>query len=364
MATTDASTIAQRLKAVAGSERISATDFIAMLRDAFSYAGLSPDDAAIAADVAAYGTLHGSDAHGAVQMPLYITGLLDGTIKSRPNMVTTGALPCCKVIDADNALGLVVGVRAMDVVIALTKQYGMGAVAVRNSSHFGGAGYFSERAAKQGLIGFAFTNASKAIAPTGSKEALLGTNPIGAAFPLPNDEPLVLDLATSVVARSRVRAMLALGQKSIPEGWALDPDGKPTTDPAIAVKGSVLPIGGPKGYALSLMVELLCSALSDGEPGFQVTYENVVQRPSTISQFFFALNPEGFAGLDAYGKRTAHIAETLKAAQPIAGEPPPRLPGARAQAVAARNRAEGLAMSDNLRHALNTVAATIEKRAA
>jgi len=362
--TTDATLIAQRLKGAAAAERIPATDFIALLRDTFAYAGLSPADAADAADVAAYGTLHGSDAHGAVQMPLYTTGLMDGTIKSKPNVAVSNNLPCCKVMDADNALGLVIGVRAIDAAIELAKTYGMGAVAVRNSSHFGGAGYFSERAARQGLIGFAFTNASKAIAPTGSKEALLGTNPIGAAFPLPNDEPIVMDMATSIVARSRIRAMLALGQTSIPDGWALDPDGKPTTDPAIAVKGSVLPIGGPKGYALSLMVELLCSALSDGEPGFQVTYENVVKRPSTISQFFFAMNPQGFVGLERYGKRAAHIADTLKKAQPIAGEPPPRLPGARAQAVDARNRAEGLPMFDALRHALNAVAATIEQRAA
>ena len=130
-----------------------------------------------------------------------------------------------------------------------------------------------------------------------------------------------MDMATSVVARSRIRAMLALGVKELPDGWALDPDGKPTNDPAIAVKGSVLPIGGPKGYALSLMVELLCSALSDGEPGFQVTYENVVKRPSTISQFFFAMNPQGFVGLDAYGKRAAHIAGKLKSAKPIDGAP-------------------------------------------
>jgi LDH2 family malate/lactate/ureidoglycolate dehydrogenase len=362
--TSDAKTIAQRLKGAAAAARIPAADFIALLTDTFAYAGLSPTDAAVAADVAAYGTLHGSDAHGAVQMPLYVTGLLDGTIKAKPNVVTTNNLPCCLVMDADNALGLIMGVRAMDAVIDVTKRYGMGAAAVRNSSHFGGAGYFSERAANQELIGFAFTNASKAIAPTGSKEALLGTNPIGAAFPLPHDKPIVMDMATSIVARSRIRAMLALGQKAIPDGWALDPDGQPTTDPAIAVKGSVLPIGGPKGYALSLMVELLCSALSDGEPGFQVTYENVVKRPSTISQFFFAMNPEGFVGLDAYGKRAAHIADTCRNAQPIEGAPPPRLPGARAEAVNVKNRAEGLPMFDALRHALNGVASIIEQRAA
>ena len=355
--------IAGRLKDAAGGQRMAANDFIALMRDTFRYAGLGDNDAEIAAEVAAYGTLHGSDAHGAVQMPLYITGLLDGTIKSKPDVKTTNNLPCCMVMDADNALGLVISQKAMDAAIDMAKKYGMGAVAVRNSSHFGGAGYYSERAAKQGLVGFAFTNASPAIAPTGSKEALLGTNPIGAAFPLPGAEPIVMDMATSVVARSRIRAMLALGVKELPEGWALDPDGKPTNDPAIAVKGSVLPIGGPKGYALSLMVELLCSALSDGEPGFQVTYENVVKRPSTISQFFFAMNPQGFVGLDAYGKRAAHIAGKLKSAKPIDGAPAPRLPGERSGEADRKNRAEGLAMFDNLSHALKVVAGIIEKRA-
>lgn len=358
-----AAEISKRLRDAAASERISAKDFTALVRDAFAYAGLSAKDAEIAAEVAAYGTLHGSDAHGAVQMPLYITGILDGTIKSAPNVKTSNTLPCCMVMDADNSLGLVIGQKAMDAAIGMTQKYGMGAVAVRNSSHFGGAGYFSERAAKLGLIGFAFTNASPAIAPTGSKEALFGTNPIGAAFPLPDADPIVMDMATSIVARSRIRAMLAIGQKTIPEGWALDPDGKPTNDPAIAVKGSVLPIGGAKGYALSMMVELLCSALSDGEPGFQVTYENVVKRPSTISQFFFAMNPEGFVGLDTYKKRAGHIAAKAKDAKPIEAGKPPRLPGERSGEIDKKNRADGMAMFDNLRHALRVVADTIEKRA-
>ncbi len=100
-----------------------------------------------------------------------------------------------------------------------------------------------------------------AIAPTGGTEGLLGTNPIGAAFPIPGADPIIADMATAMVARSRIRHALAAGQKAIPEGWALDPEGKPTTDPAVAVKGSLLPIGGPKGYALSLLVEIFCSAL-------------------------------------------------------------------------------------------------------
>src|SRR5262245_14572079 len=122
--------IAQRLKDAAGSERISADDFTALLVETFRHAGLSPADATIAAEVAAYGTLHGSDAHGAVQMPLYITGLLDGTIKSAPQIETRSNLPCCVVIDADNALGLVVSQHAIDTAIDLARKFGLGAVAV------------------------------------------------------------------------------------------------------------------------------------------------------------------------------------------------------------------------------------------
>jgi (2R)-3-sulfolactate dehydrogenase (NADP+) len=153
---------------------------------------------------------------------------------------------------------------------------------------------------------------------------------------------------------------LAAGQTTIPEGWALDPSGKPTTDPAVAVKGSILPIGGPKGYALALMVEIFCSALSDGEPGFQVTYENVVKRPSNICQFFLVLNPEGFAGKQAYDARMSYIADVIGGATPIEGAPPPRLPGARGHAVKRKIAADGIALFDNLRAALKNVAGMIE----
>ncbi|MFN3657169.1 MAG: Ldh family oxidoreductase [Pseudolabrys sp.] len=353
--------IAQRLSQAAALQKMPAAEFVALLCDTFAYAGLSDADAAIAADVAGHGTLHGSDAHGAVQMPLYIAGLLDGTIKSRPNVAITGHLPCCKVIDADHSLGLVIGQKAIDLAIDMARTYGMGAVAVRRSSHNGTAGYYSERAAGHGLIGMAFTNAMPAIAPTGSTEALLGTNPIGAAFPLPGADPIVIDMATSVVARSRIRAMLALG-KPLPEGWAIDAEGKPTTDPAVAVKGSVLPIGGPKGYALALMVELLCSALSDAEPGFQVTYENMVKRPSNIAQFYMAMNPEGFVARERYEARAAHVADVIVKAKPVAGAEPPRLPGARGHAAGRRASADGLAITDNLANALKNVARLIESR--
>jgi LDH2 family malate/lactate/ureidoglycolate dehydrogenase len=360
---TDIATLAAKLRQTAANEHVAPGALSALVSDVFVQCGVSRIDADIAAEVAVWAQLHGSESHGAVHLPLYIRGLLDQTIKCQPRFVVKHAMACCAVVDADHGLGLVASQRAIDMAIDMAKSHGLGAVAVRNSSHFGAAGYYAERAADRGFIGLSFTNAMPAIAPTGATEGLLGTNPIGAAFPIPGADPIIADMATAMVARSRIRHALAAGQKTIPEGWALDPTGQPTTDPAVAVKGSLVPIGGPKGYALSLLVEILCSALSDGEPGFQVTYENMVKRPSNICQFFLVLNPDGFAGGERYGARISHIAEVIGNAKPMAGAAPPRLPGARGHTVKRKVEAEGIALFDNLRAALKNVAGMLESHA-
>jgi LDH2 family malate/lactate/ureidoglycolate dehydrogenase len=352
--------LTEGLRKLAAAEQVKPAELSRLASDVFEHCGIPRADADIGAEVALWAQLHGSDSHGIVHLPLYVRGLLDRTIKAQPTFAMTRAMPACAVLDADHGLGLVASRRAIDLAIDIAKQLGLGAVAVRNSSHFGAAGYYADRAAEQGLIGLAFTNAMPAIAPTGGSEGLLGTNPIGAAFPIPGADPVIADMATAVVARSRIRHALAAGQKTIPEGWALDPSGRPTTDPGVAVKGSLLPIGGPKGYALALMVEILCSALSDGEPGFQVTYENMVKRPSNICQCFLVLNPDGFAGSERYGARMTHISEVIGKAKPMEGEAPPRLPGARGHAVKRKAAAEGFAMFGNLRSALNNVAGMLE----
>jgi len=130
------------------------------------------------------------------------------------------------------------------------------------------------------------------------------------------------------------------------------------------VKGSVLPIGGPKGYGLALMVELLCSALSDAEPGFQILYENMAKRPSNIAQFYMALNPEGFVPRERYDARAAHVADVIVKAKPAAGAEAPRLPGARGHAANRQSQTEGVPISDNLSGALKNVAKLIQSRAA
>jgi LDH2 family malate/lactate/ureidoglycolate dehydrogenase len=359
----DIKTIADKLRHVAAISHMRPDELSALVRDVFMLCGVPREDAEIAAEIGVWAQLHGSDSHGIVHLPLYVRGLIDRTINGRPNITTAQTMPCCAVMDADRALGLVASRRATDLAIGFAKAHGLGAVAVRNSSHFGVAGYYADRAAEQGLIGLSFTNAMPAIAPPGGTEGLFGTNPIGVGFPIPDADPVIADMATSAVARSRIRHVVASGQTTIPEGWALDPEGRPTTDANLALKGSIQPIGGPKGYALSLMVEVLCSALSDGQPGFEVTYENMVKRPSGICQFFLVLNPEGFAGRARYGARMTHIADVVGEAKAMEGAPAPRLPGARGHAVARKAEAEGIALFHNLRHALKSVADTIEKEA-
>ncbi len=360
----DVAKLAESLRSTAAAAHVKPADLARLVADVFAHCGIPRADAETSAEVAVWAQLHGSDSHGVVHLPLYTRGLLDKTIKAKPQFDITQGQPCCAVIDADNGLGLVASRRAIDMAIEIAEAQGLGAVAVRNSSHFGAAGYYVDRAAERGLIGLAFSNAMPAIAPTGGTEGLFGTNPIGVAFPIPNADPIIADMATAMVARSRIRHALAAGQKTIPEGWALDPSGKPTTDPAVAVKGSLLPIGGPKGYALSLMVEIFCSALSDGEPGFQITYENMVKRPSNICQFFLVLNPEGFAGSVRYGARVAHIADVINNAKPMEGAAAPRLPGARGHAVKRKAEGEGIALFDNLRAALKNVAGMLEQAGA
>lgn len=353
--------IVARLESAAKLERMSPGDMLALSRDVFIACGLSPADAAVAGETALYAQLRGSDLHGIIHLPLYVTGLIDKTIKSAPDMLMSGELPATRVLDADRALGLVAGRLAVDTAIALARQYGLGAVSVRNSSHFGVAGYYADRAADAGLIGLAFSNAAPAMAPTGSSQALLGTNPIAAAFPLPGENAIVMDMATTTVARSRIRHAKAQGQ-SIPADWAFDPEGKPTIDPDLAIKGTVQPIGGPKGFALGLMVEMFCSALSDGQPGMDVTYENMVKRPSGISQFFLVMNPAGFAGQERYGARAKHLAAAVRSAKPIDESKPPRLAGARGRAVEFASRKEGVRIGDVLANALKQTAELLQER--
>ncbi len=264
------------------------------MRDVFRTAGLSDADATTAADVAVYGSMHGTDAHGAVQLPLYITGVLARRHDQEPARLQNLEKPAllrgnrCR-----SRAGAGGELPAMNMAIERAKTYGLGAVAVRNSSHFAGAGYYCDLAARQNLVGLRLPMPlrrshrpdRKSVARHQSNRRLVSPRRErsdhcrlchggGGAFTRPRDA--------------------GFGTKHDPGGLGARCRGQPHDGCRPSCQGLDPPDRGPKGYALALMVELLCTALSDCEPGFQITYENVVKRPSTIGQFFLALNPAGF----------------------------------------------------------------------
>lgn len=358
-----ADNIAERLRQAADSESIPLDGFQSLIQAVFEAAGLGDEDARIATEVATFPQQTGSSSHGVVTMPLYLTGLVEGTIDASAPFEPQVDRPGAALVDAQHGLGLIVGHRSMMLACDLAARSGVGAVSVRRSSHFGTAGYFSYQATQRGMIGLAMSNASPAIAPTGGVEALLGTNPISGGVPRVNGDPMIHDMATSMVARSRIRQSLAAGEPQIPEGWAIDRNGEPTTNAAEAIEGSVLPIGGAKGYGLALLVEMLCSGLSDAEPGFDITYEDVVSRPSGISHFFLSIDPQAFCGAEAFSRRVDNIAGVIENSKPGTNGPGPRLPGGRGLESARQVRANGVAMHKNLRNSLLKSAGILETKA-
>jgi (2R)-3-sulfolactate dehydrogenase (NADP+) len=229
------------------------------------------------------------------------------------------------------------------------KRYGAAFAGVTNSHHFGAAAHHLAPVAQAGLVGLAFSNSPSAINAWGGRKAFYGTNPIAAIFPRRNTAPIVVDLSLTEVVRGKIMLHAREG-KPIPLGWALDKDGNPTTDPKAALTGSLSPIGGAKGAALALMVEVLSVALTGAALSFENdSYFEPGNKPR-IGHAVLAIDPGALAGADLYYSRLeAMISKMLE-------DGGVRLPGARRQAAEARARADGIEISDTLHEELRALA--------
>ena len=280
-------------------------EFVTVL---FRRAGMSQEDAAGAADVLVEADLVGADSHGVCySLAGRVRGLISGNLNPSPDIRIVHETPSTALVDGDNGLGLTASRRAMDIAIAKAHEVGTGTVALRNSNHCGMIAYYPMMALSHDMIGLAMsTTPGASIAPTFAKDPVMGTNPIGFAVPANEEVPVVLDIATSVVASGKISIARALGI-NIPEGWQVDEDGKPVTDVS-ATKGSRgLPLGGTrelgshKGYGLALMVDVLCGALSGNGAGFMLTV------PRSCSQYFQAIRIDAFRPADEF-KRDMDLA--------------------------------------------------------
>jgi len=285
---------------------------------------------------------HGLPTHGMSRVPFYCgmlrKGRADGA--ARPAMVAERAGVC--LIDNRDALPYVAAQWAIDEVIQRARRNGIGFAGIRNSAHVGVLGIHLLAVAEAGLVGFAFTNSPAAIPAWGGKKALFGTNPVAGVFPRKNHPPLVIDLAMTTVVRGRIMMAMKRGER-IPEGWALDRHGRPTTDPKEAIEhGSLFPIGGAKGAMLALMFELICASLTGAAIGPEADsfFSEEGNRPR-IGQAFIAIDPGALAGMDKFSERVETVVKTMLA------DPEVRLPGARRFAAEASAK-KGIEVSDEL----------------
>lgn len=273
--------------------------------------GLLEEQAFVAADNLVDADLCGVESHGVSRMTIYMKRLETKVVSSDFKVKTEQEYAGSLEIDACNSMGICVGAYAMNRCIEKAKDAGSCFAAVKHSNHYGMASYYVRMAAEQGMIGITGTNAPPNIAPWGSRQSYVGTNPIALSAPT-NGMPMILDMAPSTVAMGKVILAAKLGN-SIPEGWALTKEGEPTTDPNLGMKGTVVPIGGPKGYGLSLFMDVFSGILSGAQFGPHLNNMwNDFEHPQDVGHFFIAVDISKFTDPDLFRDRMDTMTAEIK----------------------------------------------------
>jgi LDH2 family malate/lactate/ureidoglycolate dehydrogenase len=242
---------------------------VGVCRQLLEKVGVPPDQASLIATVVVEADLRGIESHGVLRLPAYVHRVRAGTMAAHTELRVVRERGATLLMDAGHGFGQVAGVRAMDEALRRAELHGSCFVGVRNAGHFGIAAYYAMLALPRKMIGVVSGNAAPSMAPWGGTAPLLGTNPICVAIPTGGDVDIVLDMASSVAARGKIRLAVSTHDR-IPLGWALDSDGQPTDDPQAAMKGTLLPIGGPKGYGLALVVDILAGVLTGPSYGAHI----------------------------------------------------------------------------------------------
>jgi LDH2 family malate/lactate/ureidoglycolate dehydrogenase len=261
--------------------------------------GVSRDDAALFTDSMIEANLRGVDTHGITRMLCtYVERIRRGVMSARSDITLVRDKPSTALFDCRNSIGQVGAKRAMLTAIEKAARTGVAFTAVSHSNHYGMAAYWAMMALQHGMIGFSSTNAPSAVAPTGGCQAMFGTNPFAIAIPAGHEQPVVLDLATTVVARGRIM-LHAKQNKPLEPGWAFDHRGVPTTDPQEALKGLLAPIGGYKGYGIMLAIDLMCGVLTGSNHGthFPGFLADNMEKPTDVGSVFAAVDIESFMDL-------------------------------------------------------------------
>lgn len=347
---------------------ISEVNLRTFTKNIFLKIGCSQQHAELAANVLLKSDLRGIDSHGVARLSGYVRLWEKNRINPTPNIQIVHETPTTATVDGDAGLGLVVAPFAMQIAIAKAEKYGSGWVSVRNSNHFGIAGYHALMAVEKDMIGFAMTNASPLVAPTFSNERMLGTNPMCYAFPAGKYPPLIVDMATSTAANGKLEIAQRAG-KPVPEGWLQDENGDFTTDPhALKSGGSLLPLGSDrehgshKGFGLSATVDILSAVLSGANygpwvPPF-VAYLEPDPNPvgSGIGHFLGAMRVDGFRPVEDFKAHLDNWIERFKSAKTVSPEQKVIIPGEPELKAELDRKVNGISLVDAVVKDLNELA--------
>jgi LDH2 family malate/lactate/ureidoglycolate dehydrogenase len=320
----------------------------------FRHFEVPEDDARTAATVLQASDLRGIESHGVARLHSYFDMLRLGRIDPKPNVTIVRESPSTATVDGGNGLGLVVGPRANAIAMEKAQAVGSGWVSVRNSNHYGIAGYYVLQALERDLIGWAMTNTTRLVTPLWGAERMLGTNPIAIAFPGLEEPAIVVDMATCAAAYGKIEIARRAG-KPLPVGWAIDRDGASTTDPnAMIDGGALLPLGsdrergGHKGYGLAVMVDVLSGVLSGANwgpfvPPFALRQEMPTRSVGKgVGHFFGALRIDAFIDRDEFKRQIDELVRTLRKTRPAPGTAGPLIPGDPEREAEAIRRRDGI----------------------
>jgi LDH2 family malate/lactate/ureidoglycolate dehydrogenase len=340
------------------------------MMEVFTKIGLPKEDAAICTEILMESDKRGIDSHGVNRFkPIYIDRIKRGILKPKTKIEVLKDFKATAVIDGHDGMGMVVSKYAMDMAIKKAKEFGIGMVTVRNSSHYGIAGYYVTMATDQDLIGFTGTNARPSIAPTFGVENMLGTNPFTVGFPTNDAFPFVLDAATSITQRGKIE-YYEKNKLPTPKGMVIDKEGNDLTDSSAILKmlksgeAALNPLGGKgeelagyKGYGYAVIVEVLSSALQMGNfmKDVREVDEDGQARPYSLGHYFIAMDPEAFMGKEAFKKTTSEILKQLRESQKAKGQDRIYTAGEK-EYIARQERKDGLVLNDALKKEFNDLA--------
>ncbi|KAK5704831.1 hypothetical protein LTR97_001940 [Elasticomyces elasticus] len=334
---------------------VSAADAQAYAEGVLTGNGVPSENATIVARCLVAADLRGIDTHGVNRIPSYMARIRQGVLDPKAQPTLQQITPAVAQVDAHNAFGFVAAHMGMKSASTMAQTFGIGMVSVKHSNHFGMSAWLVQQAIDEGMMSLVFTNSSPALPVWGGREKLMGVSPIACGAPGGNEKPFILDMAPSVAARGKIYKAKRRGEK-IPLDWALDADGEQTDDPAAALEGVMLPMGGPKGSALSVMMDVFSGVLSGSAFAGHVTNPYDPSKPADVGHFLVAIKPDLFMSVEDFKERMDYLYKRVVGCEKMAGVDRIYFPGEIEQLTEEKRRQEGIPYVDAEVVALNAEA--------